>query len=269
MCNAIKENLDTNLESEPEKKEFNYDEFFKDKEFHLPQSKHERPSKEITLLSSRITDDKGKSWGIERYEYKTCIEPNCGYPLVAIDALRGERVCEGCGLTNKHQVMIADMDLKQQHSEEPLRTSEDAGDITHDEEKVLTHIKKRAKKKEYTTKVREAELENRNCKLQVKTPMQDWRKKQYILTLGTISSQLLMTRDQKKRVKHIINKHSLVQIHSRVDQKTTIAGICRYILMKDGRGKELRFNQSVFKFVGLNESNYNVIKRNLDRLRVF
>jgi hypothetical protein len=59
-----------------------------------------------------------------------------------------------------------------------------------------------------------------------------------------------MTKPQKDKVKRII------------------AGICRYILLKERNGGELRFNRSVFKFIGLNEATYNIIENNLKRLRI-
>ncbi len=271
MCTDNKE-LNSNLElSEHEKIDFrnipfNYDIYFKDKQLRLPQCKHERPFKDVQVSTSNVKDDNGKSWKVERYEYKTCNE--CGHPLITIDSSRGERVCE-CGLTNKRQVMINDWDLQKQHSSEDLRDSKTSQ--THEEEKFLEHFRRNNRRKKIKTKAQlELEKENESTfiKVQPRTPQQEWRKAQYILTLGTISSQLLMTKNQKDRVKDVINKHSLNVIHSRVDQRTTIAGICRYILKKDGRGKELRFNRSAFKFAGLNETNYNVIKRNLDRLGI-
>lgn len=112
MCNA-KENIDFNIElSEPGNlitkcvnKDVSvcYDIFFKNQRFNLPLSRHERPFKEVKILDERIDDYNGKSWGIEKYEYKTC--PECGSSIIAIDPLRGERVCE-CGLTNKRGIMI-------------------------------------------------------------------------------------------------------------------------------------------------------------------
>ena len=271
MCNA-KENSEYNLElSEPEKIDFrnipfNYDIYFKDKQLRLPQCKHERPFKETQLSTAKVKDNNGKSWKVERYEYKTCNE--CGHPLVAMDPCRGERVCE-CGLTNKRVMMINDFDLQKQQCREPLRDSKTSQ--TLEEEKFLEHFRRNNRRKKIKTKAQiELEKENKSTyiKVQPRTPQQEWRKAQYILTLGTISSQLLMTKDQKDRVKHVINNHPLNVIHSRVDQRTTIAGICRYVLMKDGRGTELRYNRSAFKFAGLNETNYNVIKRNLERLGI-
>jgi hypothetical protein len=114
LCNTIKDpDLNIDLPG-PEKldfrnKEFNYDIHFKDKTFRLPQCKHERSFKDSTILKERATDIKGKSWKVERYEYKSCSE--CGHPLVAMDPLRGERVCE-CGMTNERVMMIADSELK-------------------------------------------------------------------------------------------------------------------------------------------------------------
>jgi hypothetical protein len=63
-------------------------------------------------MKERATDIKGKSWQVERYDYKSCSE--CGHPLVAIDLLKGERVCE-CGMTNK-RIIIADTELNGKES---------------------------------------------------------------------------------------------------------------------------------------------------------
>jgi hypothetical protein len=272
LCNTIK-NPDLNIDlPEPEKldfrnKEFNYDIYFKDKSFRLPQCKHERPFNDSTILKERVTDINGKSWKVERYEYKSCSE--CGHPLVAMDPLRGERVCE-CGMTNKRVMMIADTELKWQGSKDKLRDSKTSQ--TYEEEKFLEQFRRNNRKKNIITHAqKEMEKENKSTHIKVhpRTPIQEWRKAQYILTLGAISSQLLMNKSQKDRVKHIIEKHSLKTIHSRMDQRITIAGICRYILMKDGRGSELRYNRSAFKFAGLDETKYEVIRRNLDRLGIF
>jgi hypothetical protein len=264
LCNAVNDsNIDTKL-LEPEKldfrnKPFNYDIYFKDKKFHLPLCKRERPFKESKILDKRHTDIKGKSWGIERYDYKECFK--CGHPLIAMDPLRGERVCE-CGLTNKRAIMIVDMDLKKQRTNEPLRTKEDS--LTFEEKKFIKRYRANNRKKGIKTFTTHEKVQN--VKVQVDTSMQSWRKKQYVLILGTISSQLLMSKPQKDKVKDIIDEHSLKMFHNRVDQHTIIAGICRYILMKDRNGGELRFNRSVFQFVGLNEANYGIIKVNMERL---
>ncbi|MBZ2166994.1 hypothetical protein [Methanobacterium spitsbergense] len=219
-----------------------YDELFKDKKFALPQNKHERPIRETEL--QKIKDkETGEIKKIEVNTYGECIE--CGYPLVALDHHRAERICE-CGMTNKKIILLPDTGMKKERSKQPLRTSKNTG-YTPEEAQFLNSNRKRRGPK-------------------VRSEKQDWKKSQHIFFLGTIKSQLLMNYTQEKRVKEIINNHSLHLIHSRVDARTVIAGICRYILLQDGRGKELRYNRSAFKFVGLNEFNYNVIERNLKRL---
>ena len=214
----------------------------------------------MEIIRGQIEYLNGKPWRVERYEYKTCHE--CNYPLVAMDPLRGERVCE-CGMTNKIKIMIADMDLKKQHSGEPLNNPKSG--YTYDERKYLKKVR-RAKHKT-RTRVEETKKGNHGVYLKNNTKTSDWKKKQYILALGIISSQLLMTKTQKKKVEEIIVTHSLSMIHSRVNHKTTIAGICRYVLMKDSfSAGELRFNRSVFEFVGLSKPTYNIIEHNLKRL---
>ncbi len=271
MCNAINENLNTNSKSETEVNKskavnkdvtVNYNIFFKDKALQLPVNNHERPFKEVKILDDRIDNYNKKSWGVEQYEYKTCNE--CGCPIVGLDPLRGERVCE-CGMTNKRVMMIADLDLDKQMTKEPFHYTGNQG-FTYDEKKVLKSVRKAKHKTK--TRVEETKKGNRGVYLKNNTKTADWRKKQQILILDTISSQLLMTKHQKDKVKRILDNHSLKMVHSRVSQKTIIAGICRYVLMKDGRGKELRFNRHVFEFVGLNESNYNIIRHNIDRLGI-
>jgi len=220
-----------------------YNKLFKGKEFRLPQSKHERPIIE-SEIETRKDPETGEIKKVEVNEYGTCLE--CGYPLVALDRHHAERVCE-CGVTNKKVILLHDTDIKQQQSSEKLRSSKDTG-YTDDEIRFLKSRKKKVP--------------------QTRTPKTDWRKSQYYLTLGNISSQLMMTKIQKDKVKEIIDQHSLHMIHSRVDARTTIAGICRYILKQDGRGRELQYNKSAFKFVGLNKSNYDVIERNLKRIGI-
>lgn len=220
-----------------------YNELFKEKEFILPQSKHERPIIE-SEIETRKDPETGEIKKVEVNEYGTCLE--CGFPLVALDRHHAERVCE-CGVTNKKIILLHDNDIKQQQSPDKLRSSKDTG-YTDDEIRFMRSRHKKVPK--------------------VRTPKADWRKSQHYLTLGNISSQLMMTKYQKDKVKEIIDKHSLHIIHSRVDARTTIAGICRYVLKQDGRGRELRYNISAFKFVGLNKSNYDVIERNLQRLGI-
>lgn len=100
-------------------------------------------------MKERATDIKGKSWKVERYEYKSCSE--CGHPLVAMDPLRGERVCE-CGMTNERVMMIADSELKWQGSKDPLRNSKDS--LTYDEIQVLKHIRTHDKQEGFTTRAK-------------------------------------------------------------------------------------------------------------------
>jgi transcription initiation factor TFIIIB Brf1 subunit/transcription initiation factor TFIIB len=276
MCNSVK---DSNSNSELPKQlipryvnkdvTVTYDIFFKNETFNLPLCSHERPFKEV-----KFTDDKiykyGKDWKIEKYEYKTC--PECGGELVAMDRSRGERVCE-CGMTNKRVMMIADTELIWQGSKDKLHTTKDS--LTFEEKKVLKEIHKRAKQKGYKTAVGHIEANKKKKqgkdykkeKVHVKTPMKDYRKSQYIIIMDNIGSQLFMTNPQKDKVKSIINKHSLRMFHNRIGYRTIIAGICRYVLMKESMSAgELRFNRSVFKFVGLTEPTYSIIKRNLEWL---
>jgi len=240
LCNAKE---DFNLEIEPESIKFSYDIYFKDKKLCLPKLQHERPIKDTQII--HITDDNGISKPVERIEYTTCRE--CGYPLVTLDRHRSERICE-CGMTNKRIIMISDYELDSQHSPEPVHTKETS--LTYDEKRFLKSKRRKG--------------------LKTRTSMQDYRKSQYILTFKIISSQLFMTEPQKDRVKNVINDHSLQLIHSRVNHKIIIACICRYILLQYGRGRgnELRFNITAFKFIGLDSSNYNIIERNLKRLGI-
>ena len=239
-----------------------YDIFFKNETFSLPQCSHERPFKDVKFTDNKIYDN-GKEWKIEKYEYKQC--PECGGDLVAMDRSRGERVCE-CGMTNKRVMMINDCDLDKQYSTEQLHYTGEG--YTYDEKKVLKSVRKA--KHKTRTRVKETEKGNRGVYLKNNTKTDDWRKKQNILMIETISSQLLMNKPQRKRVERFIQKHSLKLVHSRCNKRTIIAGICRYVLMQESRtAGELRFNRSVFKFVGLTEPTYSIIKRNLDRLGVY
>ncbi len=275
MCNAIKE---SNSSSELPKQvipryvnkdvTFTYDIYFKDKTFNLPLVAHERPFKEVKFLDKKISKD-GREWKIEKYEYKTC--PECGGYLVALDRSRGERVCE-CGMTNKRVMLIADTELKWQGSKDKVRKKEEF--LTYDELKVIKHIHKKAKQEGYNTAVGHIEANKKKKqgkkykkeKIQIKTSQKDLNKKRYIMTVGTVASQLLMTKGQKQRVIEIIERFPLPIIHSRLNQQATIAGICRYILKQDGRGNELRYNRSAFQFAGLTEASYNIIERNLKGL---
>ena len=95
---------------------------------------------------------------------------------------------------------------------------------------------------------------------------QKWRKTHYYLTVHRVNTSYIMTKGQKTRAKEIIDKFPLYKIHSRINNKAIILGICIYIMRKDGRGRQIHFTKGLPIEFGLKKQHYNVIERNLDRL---
>lgn len=195
-------------------------------------------------------------WLVEQIEYGEC--GICGHPLLAEDYHRGDVVCEGCG-TVMNSVIYEKTSLN--HTNEALP---DTDKIRQDEWRVIW-LERRRKAKLESTKEKQVHAK----KPQIRTDNKIYRRNQYFLTLDVIAGQLHMNNNQKAIVKHVIDTYSLNLIHKTLGHQTIIAALCRYILCREGRGRELRFSRDVFKKNNLTENKYNSIVKNVEMLRIF
>jgi len=183
----------------------------------------------------------GRKWHVEHSQLGEC--PECHYPVKATDSWRGETVCKQCGLVISDRApALPDQELMKNRSTDKINKG---SKTTHDEKEAL----KRAGKPVINH-----------------TDMKDWRKAQKILEIDRISNQLMMTKQQREIVREIVRTHNLRNFHRRLNTDAIIAGICRYVLVKQNRVKELRYNREPFVSVGLNKQGYRVIERRLNAL---
>jgi transcription initiation factor TFIIIB Brf1 subunit/transcription initiation factor TFIIB len=123
-------------------------------------------------------------------EFTEC--PHCEYPINARDDHQGEVVCEGCGNVSGSGIKyISDEELDKDHDADELNSSER---YTEQEQEVIQQTKNR--------RLKQANI-------------QSWRKRQYAMTVGILNTSLMMSQNQKDRVKFIVNTYSLNLIHSR------------------------------------------------------
>ncbi|MEN6554371.1 MAG: TFIIB-type zinc ribbon-containing protein [Methanobacterium sp.] len=218
---------------------------------HLKDAKHDLfETKELTGTSQPIGKIRKPIMDIT---FGGC--PECGFPVKATDVWRGETVCEGCGYVLTHESTEPnDYEL---HDTSPLRPETQ---ITTAERNIIYSIKAKRQRKFQTT-------ENFG-NYKAGTQKSDWRKDRHYIVIDTISSMLMMNKTQTNECKEIVKNHSLHEFHSRANTNAILAGICRYVLEKDGRGRELRYTRDAFNLNGLTRDKYKVIKRNLDELEV-
>ncbi len=225
-----------------------YDSFFKTSK--IQHAKHDRYMEDSVIEN---LDVDGEILRVEKIEYSVC--PECGHPIKILDTWRGETVCQNCGISSRVNITTMN-DIKYSgRTFEPLPKNTD---VTKEEWAVLCQIKAKRHMK--------FNVEENYLKPARRTDMKSWRESQYALTVGTYSSVLRMNKSQKERIIYILEHNPLKKIHSRLRRNTIIAGVCRYVLEQDGRGKELRYNREPFIWVSLTNKNYEVIKHNLDNL---
>lgn len=72
---------------------------------------------------------------------------------------------------------------------------------------------------------------------------------------------------QKEEVQDIIDTYPLNKIHSRVNYKAVIAGICMYVLrLFNAKRGDLKYSNKIFSSHGLTKNNYVIMNKNLDKL---
>lgn len=249
----------TELLKEPKK--VDPDDFYTKYYSNLKEGKHNLKIKTSKLLDTEIKI-KGKNWKVERIEYTVCknILPDgslCGYPITTTDTHKGESYCEACGLVNDSIKYV-------------VPSNYTVGEYTEDIKKELSesgeHITKLLKSSmfnriiENTPKItKEGKVEYGNKK--------EWRELQKKYTLDNLSSALHMKQFQKEEVQDIIDTYPMNKIHSRIGFKTIIAGVCMYVLrLFNPKRGDLKYSNKIFSSYGLTKRNYDVIKKNLDRL---
>ncbi|AEG18157.1 hypothetical protein [Methanobacterium paludis] len=215
----------------------------------ITHAKHDRYRKDSIIVGT--VSSNGRKKKVERVEYGKCSE--CGHEIKASDQWRGETVCQRCGALSKGKPKGNRDYIGKTFESLPRDTG-----ITDEEWAVLCKLKSKRHLK--------LETEENFLRPPKGVKKTEYRKSHYLITVDIFGSQLQMNMFQKDRVKYILKNHTLKEIHSRVKAKTVIAGVCRYVLEQDGRGRELRFNRDPFISVGLNMSNYRVMKQNLNRL---
>lgn len=225
--------------------------FFKEyyKDFNLLNASHNlfmsvEPTENARIYGKKLIP-------IMNCEIKGC--PDCGHPVKATDYHKGDVVCEKCGLVVKTYIPE-----KREGKCEELPKND--GKLRKDERAVI--------KLEQDRKSRISKLPPRKPMIH-KTDVKTWRKDQYENFLMLIASRLEMNNSQVENVKFVLSHFPLKLIHSRVGFRTIIVGLCRYILCRDGRGKQLQFSIDVLKENGLKKSNYEVIVKNIKRYKMF
>ena len=195
-------------------------------------------------------------WLVEQIEYGEC--SICGHELLVEDYERGELICEGCGTVQGTQVY----ERNRQHA--TLEALPNNDQIRKEEWQVIFLERRRTARLE-STKEKQVHAK----KPQIRTDNKIYRRNQYFLTLDVISGQLHMNNNQKAIVKHVIDTYSLKLIHRTLGHQTIIAALCRYILCREGRGRELRFSRDVFKENNLTKNKYETMVKNIEMFRVF
>lgn len=188
---------------------------------------------------------------IMKVEIKAC--PVCKHPIKSYDYHRNEVVCDKCGV-------VVSTYTYDPGDYNPNELPWNDGRLRKDELRVIGLERKRKRK---------IEGFNPENKVKHQSDMKRWRRKQYINKLDLVAEQLKMTENEKEIVEHVIDTYNLKQIHSRLKYDTIIPAICRYVLCKNGKGSELRFNRAVFKENNVTPENYELMANNIKRLRIF
>lgn len=93
-----------------------------------------------------------------------------------------------------------------------------------------------------------------------------YNKNQYKRFVHVVSNNYMMTRDQRRQAKYIIDKHDLKSLyhfnnHIKGDWRTVVTAICFYVMRKDNR--LLPYRGKFIQSIGLNTRVYNVIFKKL------
>lgn len=237
-----------------------YDNYY-NKEFILEGTRHNPKIAKSELLDTEIKI-KRKKWKVEKNEYTVCnnILDNgeiCGNPVTASDSHRGESVCEKCGIVSSTKTFVVPEQFSVGEYTEHYKTElSESGE----------HVTALLKSSKYNNIVKYPPKVSKKGTVYYESTKEN-RKAEYIVTLDILSSQLQMKEFQKEEVQDIIDTYPLNKIHSRVNYKTIIAGICMYVLrlLNPKRG-DLKYSNKIFSSYGLSKDNYDIIKKNLDRL---
>jgi len=253
-----------------------YEVYFTD--FKTPYARHNRRMKDSKIVYTRKEVEESKEFKelgivkpIEKIEYGQCYDEfifkrPCNHAVSSSD--NGITVCEGCGTVLGYVNLDIGNQIQGDKSNYPdvnyCKTHEKKEDELSDFGKHITDI---MEDKSYYKRLTEKEpsIDDKGNIKYKDNSMKNWRKSQKYFHVGTVSTKYMMTPNQRREAKEIIKKYPLIKLHSRINEKAIILGICIYVMKKQGR--HILINKSPYcEELGLSKHNYEVIKRNLDRL---
>lgn len=254
---TVKTGKQNEIKLEPKKKtEKDYlaifEEYYKD--FNVVDARHDL-FEELEFMGHNHHGEK-----IDRPVMKVTLKscPECGWPVKANDYKHGAVSCEGCGLVLNHIIF--------QEAPENLKADKKIGskriDLQAEKEWHGNYNKLNPGFKETINRL------NKVAPYHLRGD-DDCRTDAYYAKVDVIASQLHMNTNQSDIIKHVLNTWPMKTIHSRVGYQTIIAGLCRYLLCKEGHTGGIRFNIPAFRDNGLNKDNYEIIKNNIKRLKIF
>lgn len=188
---------------------------------------------------------------IMKVEIKAC--PVCKHPIKSYDYHRNEVICDKCGL-------VVPTYTYDPGDYNPDELPWNDGRLRKDELRVIGLERKRKERIEKTKS---------KAKVKHQSSKGEWRKKQYFFALEIISTQLEMKKNQREIIKGVLDTYPINMFHGWLGHKTIIAGLCRYLLCREGRGRELRFTRAVFKENNLTSENYEKISKRIKELKIF
>lgn len=95
-------------------------------------------------------------------------------------------------------------------------------------------------------------------------PMQQWRKEQYMDYVDIISTNIGMTRGQRREVKKYIRDCNFKKFHSRVPYECIVLALCYYTMWEDNPVREdISLESELSVTHGLTERIYSSIVRNV------
>lgn len=169
--------------------------------------------------------------------------PLCKCKLTLYDELKSETLCADCGYV--YEIEYYDTIEYTQHNTTKPYTGTG---YTHTEKKYFKH--KNKKKINFTSSTERNKIYYRQL-------------------VDMLKFELALTKYDIQQVMTIINDaKSLKKIHSRLPVETIIIGICRYVIkQKKCLPYLLRFKNQIYKEYKLTKKDYNIIERNINKLK--
>ncbi len=197
---------------------------------------NEKHKSKFHLKEAKHYSDPSKNIQYVSLEHSSCIE--CGHPVKALDDFHGEVVCEGCGLITPY-FKYESHDFSEEFENENFKSLSMQG----------KRVNGLLKKYQNTKKQRYNDSHN-------------------ALLVDIIAGYYMMTAYQRQDSKDVIDNFSLKRIHSRLNERAIVLGVCIYFQKKDKRHIKIKDSKYCESF-GLNTHGYRVISNNLNRLLEF